>query len=355
LHKANAIDIGFNPHQLLTASYDLTLQNYPMSKREVFRRELLARLDALPSTSAVTLGDVPPLSGTMVSTIVATTTNGEAAETRTFMSSIGPRYFETLEIPLVSGRGITDDDRRGAPGVAVVNETLAHRLWPGMDALGNTLRFDGRSVEVVGVARDAKYDEATEAATPFVYLSLAQHAELDRETVIVRTTDVDAAAVVRAQIRALDPSLPVFDLHLFDAVLRDRVNKQRALSAVFAGFGLLALLLASMGLYGVMAYAVTHRTREIGVRLALGATPRQLVALIAADGLRLTLIGLAIGAGLAVPLARVLGALIFGVQIADLATFAGTCVLLVAVAMAAALLPARRAARLDPIAALRAE
>jgi predicted permease len=355
LQKASAIDLGFNPHQTLTASYDLTLQNYPVERRDDFRRELLARLEGLPGTRSVTLGDVPPLSGTMVSTIVASTHRGEAQETRTFMSSIGPRYFETLEIPLVSGRGITDDDRRGAPGAAVVNETLARRLWPGAGALGNTLQFEGRTVQVVGVARDAKYDEVTEGPTPFVYLSLAQHAQLDRETVIVRTSDGDAASSVRSQIRALDPTLPVFDVHPFETVLRERADKQRALSATFAGFGLLALLLASMGLYGVMAYAVTLRTREIGVRLALGATPRQLVALIAKDGLRLTLIGVAIGAGLALPLAQLLGSVIFGVQIADLATFAGTCALLVAVATAAALLPARRAARLDPIAALRAE
>jgi predicted permease len=334
LQKANAIDLGFNPHQALTASYDLTLQNYPVERRDIFRRELLARLAALPATRSVTLADVPPLSGTMVSTIVTSTHRSGTQETRTFMSSIGARYFETLEIPLVSGRGITDEDRRGSPGAAVVNETLAHRLWPGAGALGNTLQFEGHAVQVVGVARDAKYDEVTEGPTPFMYLSLAQHAHLDRETVIVRTSDADAAASVRSHIRALDPTLPVFDLHPFETVLRERADKQRALSAIFAGFGMLALLLASMGLYGVMAYAVTQRTREIGVRLALGATPRQLVALIARDGLRLTLIGVAIGAGLALPLAQVLGSVIFGVQIADLATFAGTCALLVAVAMA---------------------
>jgi ABC-type antimicrobial peptide transport system permease subunit len=160
---------------------------------------------------------------------------------------------------------------------------------------------------------------------------------------------------VHAQIRALDAALPVFNIRAFETVLRDRADKQRGISALFAGFGVLALLLASLGLYGVMAYGVARRTREIGVRLALGATSGQLTALIARDALRLALIGVVVGAVLALPLARALGALIFGVQIADLATFAGTCGLLVAVAMVAALLPARRASRLDPIVALRTE
>jgi predicted permease len=359
LQKAGAIDLGFNPRQVVTASYDLTLQNYPVERRDLFRRELLARIDALPAVSSATLADLPPLSGTMVSTVVTSTRDGgDRVEGRAYMSSIGPRYFSTLEIPLVRGRAIGDEDRRGAPGAAVVNETLARELWPGSDALGRILQFDeGYAVQVIGVARDAKYDDATEDPRPFLYLSLAQHAQLDRETVIVRTAGTAALAtpLVQAQIRALDPALPVFDVRPFETVLRDRADKQRGISALFAGFGLLALLLASLGLYGVMAYAVTRRTREIGVRLALGATPAQLARLIAGDGLRLALTGVAVGAVLALPLASVLGALIFGVQIADLATFAGTCGLLIAVAMVAAFLPARRAARLDPIVALRTE
>jgi len=147
----------------------------------------------------------------------------------------------------------------------------------------------------------------------------------------------------------------VFDVKSFDDVLRDRADKQRGISTLFAAFGGLALALASLGLYGVMSYAVTRRTHEIGVRLALGATPRQLIRLIAQDGLKLSIAGIAVGTILAYPLARALGALIFGVQIADLATFAAMCALLIIVAMAAALLPARRAALLDPLAALRTD
>src|SRR4029079_19137536 len=183
------------------------------------------------------------------------------------------------------------------------------------------------------------------------------HSQLDRETVIVRvgpgaTLTLSALA---GEIHALDGYLQVCELRPFDAVLRDRADKQRGISALFAAFGVRALALASLGLYGVMSYAVTRRTHEIGVRLALGATPRQLIRLIAEDGFQLTVKGIGIGTVLAYPLARALGALIFGVQIADLATFATTCVVLIGVAMAAAVLPAIRAANLDPVAALRTE
>ena len=358
LQKASSLDLGFNPRQMITASYDLVLQNYPAPRREVFRRELLARLESLPGVTSATIANVPPLSGIMFSTIVTSTDDrGEPVEGRAYMNAVGPRYFSTLEMPLAAGREIGVQDGRGAPGAAVINETLARRLWPGAEALGRTLRLDGDTLEVVGVARDAKYDEPTEAPRPFLFVSLAQHSTLDRDTAIVRTTGAVAfaGAAVQSQIRALDPALPVFDVRSFDGVLKDRADKQRGVSALFAGFGLLALLLAALGLYGVMAYAVTRRTREMGVRLALGATPGQLTRLIAGDGLRLALTGVAIGGTLALPLAHVLGALIFGVQIADLAAFAGTCTLLVAVALVASLLPARRAARLDPIVALRRE
>ncbi len=358
LQKANVIDLGFNPRDLLTASYDLTLQNYSVDRRDAFRRALSARLTALPSVTSVTIADVPPLSGTMVSTVVAASDGrGQKVEGRAFMSSVGADFFRTLQMPVVRGRGIDTRDRRGAPSAGVVNETLARQLWSGTDPLGRQLQLDGNVIEVVGVARNAKYDEATEDPRPFLYLALAQHSQLDRETVIVRAGQgaTLTLSALTDEIHALDTALPVFDVRPFDAVLRERADKQRGMSALFATFGSLALVLASLGLYGVMSYAVARRTHEIGVRLALGARPGQLINLIAADGLRLAMTGVVVGGLLALPLVRALGALIFGVQVADLATFTATCALLVGVAMIAALLPARRAARLDPVVALRTE
>ena len=358
LQKAGAIDLGFNVQHLFTASYDLVLQNYPEGRRDGFRRDLRDRVAALPGVASASIANLPPLSGTMVSTIAASADErGQPIESRVYMNAVGPQYFATLELPVLRGRGITEQDGRGAAGAAVVNETFARRLWGEAEPLGRTLRLDDYSVQVVGVARDSKYDEATEEPRPFVYLSLAQHPTLDRESILVRTTGSPAliAASIHAELRALDASLPVFDARTFDDVLKERADKQRGLSALFAAFGFVALLLASLGLYGVMAYAVARRTREMGVRLALGASPGQLTRLIVRDGLRLALIGVAVGCVVALPVAQVLGALVFGVQIADLTAFAATCALLVGVALTAALLPARRAARVDPMEALRAE
>jgi ABC-type antimicrobial peptide transport system permease subunit len=211
-------------------------------------------------------------------------------------------------------------------------------------------------VRVVGLARDSKYDEVTEDPRPFMYLSIDQNPQLDRETVLVRAEAAGVgSAAVRSAIQALDPALPVFEQRPLSSVLTDRNDKQQGISALLAGFGTLALLLAALGLYGVMAYAVTRRTRELGIRLALGATPAQLTTLIARDGLRLSVLGVAIGVILSLPMAYALGALLFGVQIADIAGFGIVCLVLVLVGTAAAVLPARRAARLDPLAALRTE
>jgi len=358
LQKANGIDLGFNAGHLLTASYDLVLQNYPEARRDNFRRDLRERVGALPGVTSVSLANLPPLGGTMVSTVVASTGDrGHSVETRAYMNSIGADYFATLELPILRGRGIMDEDGRGAPDAAVVNETLARRLWGDADPVGRSLRLDDQTLRVVGVARNSKYDEVTEDSRAFLYLSLAQHATVDRETILVRTTGAPGllASSIHAELRALDPTLPLFDVRSFDEVLKERADKQRGVSALFAAFGLVALLLASLGVYAVMAYAVTRRTREMGVRLALGASPRQLMTLIAHDGLRLAIIGVVVGSVLALPMAYVLGALIFGVQVADLAAFAGTCALLVAVAVLAALLPARKAALIDPMLALRSE
>ena len=200
LQKASALDLGFNPRQMITASYDLVLQNYPVERREVFRRELVARLEALPGVTSATIANVPPLSGIMYSTMVTSADDrGEPVKGRAYLNAVGPRYFTTLEMPLVAGRELGAEDGRGAPGVAVINETLARRLWPGADALGRTMRLDGETIEVVGVARDAKYDEPTEEPRPFMFVSLAQRSTLDRDTAIVRTTTAPASLAAAMQ------------------------------------------------------------------------------------------------------------------------------------------------------------
>lgn len=358
LQKSRAIDLGFVASGVLTASYDLELQNYPAERRVVFRQELRRRLAALPGVTAVGLTNMPPLSGTMVSTVVeGTDTTGAVVESRAYLNGSGPGYFEALSLPIVKGRGFVETDGPNSARVTVVNETLAGRLWGSGDPLGREITLAGSKLQVVGVARDAKYDEATEDPRPFLYTSLDQAAQLDREAVILRAASAPAALsnAVRATLHALDPALPVFDVRTLEDLQRERADKERGISVLLGTLGGVGLLLASLGLYGVMSYAVTCRRREIGVRIALGATPSQVSSLIAGDGLRLALAGVAIGGTLSLPLGAALGALLFGIQIADIAAFVITCAGLVGVATLASWLPARRASRLDPVFALRTD
>ena len=361
LQTSSQIDLGFDPHHVVTASYNLVLQNYPEAQRTAFRRALLERIRQVPGVESAAVANLPPLSGVMIGSSVQTIGSGDRqAVSSVFFNGVGPGYFATMKIPIVRGRAFSDQDRHGTASVVIVNQTLARRLWDTEDVIGRRVRFDDalpETMEVVGVARDSKYDEPTERARPFLYVCLGQQSVFDSETLLVRaagSTPLGPAALENA-IRALNPVLPVFNARTFDSLLRDRADKQRAMTVLFAGFGLLALVLAAIGLYGVMAFTMAGRTRELGVRLALGATPHQLIRLVARDGLRLALIGTGVGVVLALPVAQILGALVFGIDVSDLAAFACACALLIAVAVAAAVLPARRALRLDPIAALRTE
>ena len=358
LQKSRAIDLGFNPNGVLTGSYDLVLQDYPVERRVAFRRELRSRIAGLPSVTAVGITNTAPLGGTMVSTVVESTDNaGAVTESRAYLNGAGEGYFEALQIAIVRGRGFLEIDGPSSVPVAVVNETLAQRFWGLEDPIGREITLDSTRLQVVGVVRDSKYDEATEDARPFLYTSLDQSPQLDREAVVVRTVADPAtlSGALRAAVHALDPALPVFEVRTLNDVLRERTDKERGIGILLGAFGVLALLLASLGLYGVISYAVARRTREIGVRIALGATPSQVSSLIAVDGLRLALIGVTVGGLLSLPMAYALGALLFGVQIADVATFALICAGLVGIAVIASWVPARRATHLDPVAALRTE
>lgn len=358
LEKTNAIDVGFNPTGVLTAAYDLELQNYSPEQRVAFRRELRERLAGTPGVSAVGFANVPPLSGTMVSTVVdAVDGTGETVESRAYLNGISAGYFESLQLPIVRGRDIGPSDRSGAPPVAIVNQTLARSLWREVDPVGRTLRLDAQTFEVVGVAQDAKYDERGERPRPFLYTSLDQRSHLERETVIVRTTVAPSRldGTVRSIFRELDAALPVFDVRPMTDVLRERADKERSVTFLLGGFGGMAVLLAAIGVYGVMAHAASRRTREIGVRIALGATPGQVTHTMVSDASRLALAGLVVGSVLAVPLLYAVEALIFGVQVGEAATFALIGAGLFGVALLAAWLPARAAARVDPVVALRPE
>ncbi|HET7462941.1 MAG TPA: ABC transporter permease [Longimicrobium sp.] len=275
-----------------------------------------------------------------------------------------PGYFATMRIPLVAGREFGEGDRPGAPNVAIVNRVLAERIWPGENPVGRRFRFganDSTWFTVVGVAREVKYNKLNEEDLPQLYLPHAQH-PWRTLSLVVRTSGDPAALApaalapaVRQAMRAIDPDLPMTRVQSMNEVVRLRMFESRVYGAMFAVFALVALLLASVGLYGVMSYTVAQRTHEVGVRIALGALPRDVIGMMVRRGARLIGIGLLIGVPAAFLLARVLRGALYGVSASDPVTFAGIVALLTSVALAASWLPARRAARVEPMVALRME
>jgi len=272
---------------------------------------------------------------------------------------VGPNYFKTMGTPLLRGREFTEADREGATGTAVINGTLASRLWPNEDALGKRLSVTGPKgpfLEVVGVVRDSKYQTLGETPRSYVYLPLQQSYD-PKMTLVVRTTGEPRAMtpVVREQIRALNANLPIADVQ----TLRDQIEltlfPSRIAAWTLGGFGLLALLLAGIGIYGVVSYGAAQRTREIGVRMALGAKERDVLRLVLWDGLIVIGAGLAIGLLLAAAATRLVAAFLYGVGATDPLTFVIVPLLLGVVALVASYIPARRAVKVDPLVALRYE
>jgi putative ABC transport system permease protein len=272
---------------------------------------------------------------------------------------IGPNFFGTLGVPLLSGREFTDRDREGAPRVAIVNETLVRDLFPNTNPIGQRLRVLLRqpsSWEIVGVVKDSKYRSLGEDSTPYIFLPYLQNPQ-PAMALHVQTSGNprDLAAAVRREVQALDPNLPAFNV----MSLADNIDISlfpARFGAVLVGvFGFLALLIASIGIYGVMSYGVSERTHEMGIRMALGARGSDVLRLVISQGMWLALIGVAIGAGLALAVTRVVQNYLYDVSVTDPLTFIGIALLLIGVALLACYVPARRATRVDPLEALRYE
>jgi predicted permease len=273
-------------------------------------------------------------------------------------SFVGADYFETMRSALARGRGFTHQDAPGTRPVVVVNEAFVRRFWPGRDGVGERIVLpwhDGEvEMEVIGVARDGKYSSLGEEPTPYIFYP---HRQLYRSqmAVVVRTQGEPTAVLpeVRRQVAALDATLPVYEVKTLVAHLGTALFPARAAATLLSLTGVLALVLAAVGLYGVLAYLVTLRTREIGIRVALGALREDVVRLVVGRGLRLAGTGLAIGLALAALVTRFASFLLYGTSPLDPATFGAVVMLLLAVAVVAAWMPARRAAAVEPVVALR--
>ena len=275
-------------------------------------------------------------------------------------TTVGPGYFETMRIPMVHGRGFAEQDRPGAPRVVIVNETFARRFWPVQDPIGRSLDDGGGTLQVLGIAKDGMYASLGEEPRPFFYLAALQSNDSVRPeidlTVIVRTARDPAAMLpaLRREARALDPDLPIqlatMDQHLGLTMLPQRIG-----SMVLGLFGALGLALALLGLYGVLAFAVSQRTREIGIRIALGARAMDVRRLMLRRGVMITAAGVVVGLLLALAAGRLITRVLFDVSPNDPVTLVGVVLVFLAAAALAAYLPARRATRVDPVVALRSE
>jgi predicted permease len=279
----------------------------------------------------------------------------EGEELSAYYNRVAPDYFQAMGIEIVRGRAIDSHDLRGRELVAVINETMARRYWGGRDPIGGAIEFGNGPVRVVGVARDGKYSRLNEPPRNYMYLPLAQFYRPD-VTLIVRTTESDAAGVlsaVQSRLRAIDANVPLFDVRTLGEHLRVSQFIPRMASTMLALFGGLALLLAVVGLYSVIAFSVTQRAREIGIRMALGAGRQAVLRLVMRQGLAIVAVGLAIGLALAVVAGRLLSGQLPGISPLDPVSYGGTALGLLTIALLACLLPARRAAAMDPLQSLR--
>jgi predicted permease len=281
----------------------------------------------------------------------------EADRVTTFVASISPAYFDTMKIRLTRGRDFTASDTRTSQGVVIVNETIAHRLWPSSDPLGQRLRIGGASEtwrEVVGIAQTTRYDDLTESPASYLYLPLDQSPTASLTLVArARPGTGPVLPALQAIVRGLDPQLPIVDVRTFDEVIARSVDKQRAASALLTAFGGLAALLAALGIYGVMSHATMRRVYEVSIRMALGARPPEIRRLFVRESLKLSLAGFAIGAAIAAVVSRLISGFLFGLASADALMFVLAGALMCGAAILATYWPARRAARVSPLAALR--
>ena len=358
LKAATSIDTGFVSDNLFVAELDPGMQGYARARSEAFYRALAERLAATPSVRAVGLGRHMPMGFSGSAEDVVVPGYAPRPHEDLFMSynTVSPGYFEAMGIPIVRGRGFTARDDSAAPPALVVNQRFSERFWPGQDALGRTVRMGGRDHTVIGVVPTGKYFSLGEEPTPFMYVAQAQHWRAGM-AIFVRTAGAPSAiaATLRSEVAALDPNLPLSNARTMNSHLGIALLPSRLSGAALGVFGLLALGLASVGIYGVVAYSVAQRTREIGIRMALGAAASDAVLLVMRQGLAPVLVGTALGLAGALAVSRLIRSLLYGGSALDPVTFAAVPLVLVGVAMLATWIPARRAAAVDPVLALRQE
>ena len=364
-NKLVAVDLGFDRENVLTARINLPRSTYTKPAQvQAFYDDVLQRVKSLPGVQSAATINHTPLKG--FGMIAFFQIEGYPALDRkkdppVGIGTISPEYFQTMKIPLLSGRFYDAGDGEEGQKVAIVNQAFANRFSPDGDPLGKRVSFgceesEGLCRTIVGVVGNIRQESITDAVAPEIYLPFAQ-SRANGMTLIVRTTSdpLALAKSVRNEVLAIDKDQPVYDVKTLGQRVDEAVAVSRSLMVLFAAFALLALVLGAVGIYGLVSYSVTQRTHEIGIRMALGARAANVLSLIMKNGLTLVLAGIAIGIGSALGLTRFLATLLFGIEPTDSATFVVVSTVFFVIAMVAALIPAMRATRVDPVVALRNE
>ncbi len=360
------LEVGFETQDRLLLSFDLSRHGYDNERTRPFVRQALDQIRGLPGVRSATISHSPPFGYENSSTLVhAPEIEGEARidlRYRAWFAQVAPDYFRTMGIPLLAGRGIEDSDRLTNEKVIVVNQALANKYWPGENPLGKRLGILGSAKQpsmfyrVVGLAADSKYDSITDVEQPYFYFALDQRTRTALTFIVHATGDAESMLrAVRQQVGGLDPTVSLFRLNTMEGYLGRALQGPRVITTLLSGFGLLALALAAVGVYGLVSHSVSWRTREVGIRMALGASSENVVRLVVAQGLTLALIGTVVGLVLAVGASQLASGFLFGVSPSDPAAFVGTVLVLLSATAVASLVPAWRASRVDPMKALRYE
>jgi predicted permease len=355
-------DLGLKADHVITFTIEPSLNGYSKPRTIALIDQLRARVATLPGVRSVGTGDVPTLTGDDMGTNITVEGGPQLAEELQDVDfdAVSPAYFSTLGIPLLSGREFNEGDGETAPKVAIASEAMVKRFFPGRNPLGAHFAFGGGKsvkpdIEIVGVVKDVKQEHVSSAFQPYVYLPYAQRPRVDGMTFYVRSTQdpLQLGVALQGEVRQMDANLPVFDLKTMERVVEEDLFSARIVALLSAGFAGLAALLAALGIYGVLAYVVVQRTREIGIRMALGAMAGQVRLLIVKEVGSMVLLGVAVGLPLAYGLARFSESLLYGVHAGDPAVYALGLGLIALIALAACFIPARRATRVDPLVALR--
>ncbi len=364
LSNLRQVDVGFNPQNLLLFRVNPQLNGYEEKRMLGFYREVLERVAAVPGVRAVAMSNPALLSGSVNSTSMFVQGRSYAIDSRNLDNSvnrlvISPNFFELMEIPLLAGRGFDDRDSSTSPKVVVINEAAAKKYFPNENPIG---RKFGSSVEksgeleIVGVLRDAKYDSVREPAPPTMYVPYTQ-TRLGGSVFEVRTAGVPSSVTsgVREAVRQIDPNLPVTDVSTQLEQVEQRFQQEKLFAQAYALFGALALIVASVGLFGLMSYSVARRTNEIGIRMALGAESRDVLHLVMRESMLLVAIGVVAGVAIALASGRFVATLLYGLPPTDPMSIALAAGVMILVSAVAGYLPARRASRVDPMVALHYE